>query len=311
MTKKQIIAGLLCLLAMIVLLVNLLTAAFPQYAAVFFSQGKTVKEVVLKYDNAPSQGKIQILLVPGHEPDYGGAEYGSIIERDLNVALAQRLEAYLSTNDKFEVVVSRDFNKWNTDLDNYFTNNLAAIQDWRNEQKKEMTTLVNEGRINLIDSVQHNSAPTLVATHLYGINKWANENKIDITLHIHFNDNPKINGRPNFSGFAIYVPEKQYSNSTSSIELANDLLSGLSTVSGVSTMPQESAGVVQDQDLIAIGRFNTSDTLSALIEYAYIYEGKLRTKEMRRVFMDKMAEATAKALTNFFEKKATVFSLTS
>lgn len=301
--KKQIDAGILCLVAMFILLVNMLTVSFPQYAAVFFAQGKTVKEVVQKYNQAPVQAKVKILLIPGHEPDFGGAEYMGILERDVNVALAEKIADNLRQNSKFEVIIGRDFYNWNSDLANYFKSNMMEIEKWKDGQKSAMYDLVKEGKVELVDSPGHSIAPTVPAMHLYGINKWANENGVDITLHIHFNDNPMIKGRPRFSGFAIYVPEQQYSNSSSSVELATDLMKGLSVVSSVSDMEQESTGVTPDQDLIAIGRFNTADTLSVLIEYAYIYESKLRTKELRKAFIDEMASATADSLVIFFESR--------
>jgi hypothetical protein len=47
-----------------------------------------------------SQKKVRILLVPGHQPDYGGAEYmspyGDIKERDLVVELADDLQTFSS-----------------------------------------------------------------------------------------------------------------------------------------------------------------------------------------------------------------------
>ena len=171
-----------------------------------------------------------------------------------------------------------------------------------------MIRLINNGKLNVVTSVGHSTAATEQAIRLYGINKWASENNIDITLHVHFNDNPRYNGLPKYSGFTIYVPEKQYSNSTSSVELAEDLMRGLSTVSSTSTLEQESTGVVPDQDLIAIGRYNTADSLAVLIEYAYIYEQKLSTKSLRKEFYAKMAKVTAEALTNFFESRTVLSS---
>lgn len=299
--NTQYIAGVLCVIAMFIVVANIAFVGSPQYAAAFFAQGKTVKEVVLKYDNAPKQNKVKILLVPGHEPDFGGAEYNGIIERDLNVALVNKIAELLKSNEKFEIIIARDFDNWNPDLKKYFDENLPAIEKWRNAQEGEMLSLVSQGKIELVNSVTHNTAPKGPALRLYGINKWANENKIDVTLHVHFNDNPKIKGKPKFSGFSIYAPEKQYSNATSSMEFANSLLKGLLSVNNISTMEQESLGVVEDQDLIAIGRYNTADSLVALVEYSYIYESKLKTKTLRNTFMDKMASTTASSLIDFFE----------
>ena len=61
--------------------------------------------------------------------------------------------------------------------------------------------------------------------------------------------------------------------------------------------------MIEDQELIAIGRYNTSDSLSALIEYAYIYEPFMQDKEKRDDFINEAASSTAKAVNNFFESR--------
>ncbi len=303
MKNLQNTAGGLCLVAMLFILANMFTAAFPQYAAVFFAQGKTVQAVVAKYDKAPAGAKIKILIVPGHEADFGGALYNGLVERDMNVALAEKILSELSSNDKFQAILARDYYKWNQILESYFNKNLADIKKWKDSQKGEMLSLVKNGKIELIDSVPHNTTPTTQALRLYGINKWANENKVDITLHVHFNDNYRKNGWPKYSGFSVYVPEQQYSNATSSVALAGDLLAELLNIGQVSTLEPESTGVVEDQDLIAIGSYNTADALSVLVEYGYIYESQFKTRDLRLAFYDKAAKATARGIVNFFESR--------
>lgn len=293
------------LLLLIIIGLTLITFVpnLPKYAAVFFAQGKTVKEVIAKYYGSNEESKVKILLVPGHEPNFGGAEYAGILERDLNVLLVDKLADQLRTNERFEVVVARDSINWNRNLQDYFNSNWSDITTWRNNQEKDMSTLVANGKVFLVNSIQHNTAPSQAAIRLYGINKWASENEIDITLHVHFNDNPKINGYPRYSGFSIYVPERQYSNSSSSVELATDLFDGLESVSSVSTLKQESVGIIESQDLIAIGRYNTADSLVALIEYAYIYEPQIVNQASRAEFIDRVSLATAKSLVDFFESR--------
>ncbi len=304
MKNKENIAGILCLIAMFFVIINLFAVAFPQYAAIFFAQGKTVEAVVAKYEKAPKEAKVKILIVPGHEADFGGALYNGLIERDMNVALAEKILSELSLNEKFQIILARDYYKWNPILADYFTKNLEAIKKWKDDQKGAMLSLVKNGKIQLIDSVPHSTAPTAQALRLYGINKWANENKVDIVLHVHFNDNYRKNGVPKYSGFSVYVPEEQYSNATSSVALAGDLLAELLRIGHVSTLEPESAGVVEDQDLIAIGSYNTADALSVLIEYGYIYESQFKTRDLRTVFYDKAAKATTQGVVNFFESRS-------
>ena len=62
-----------------------------------------------------------------------------------------------------------------------------------------------------------------IALRLYGFNKWANENKIDAIIHIHFNDYPRPTkwtiGK--YKGFVIYIPDGQFANSKESTATCN------------------------------------------------------------------------------------------
>jgi N-acetylmuramoyl-L-alanine amidase len=275
-----------------------------KFATAFFAMGISVRELVVKYTEAPTNGKIKILIVPGHEPNFGGAEYKNLLERDLNLQLSERLQNDLIKNPRFEITLARDKNGWNKSIENYISKNQTYIKKWVSSKKTDMLRLIDNGKLRLISPiVDHTTVPPQSAIFLYGINKWAAENKIDIVLHVHFNDNPKYKGEPSYEGFSIYVPERQYSNSISSKVFADNLLEEISKIENTSTMPQENPGVIEDQDLIAIGRYNTSDSLSALVEYAYIYEPFMQNPELRNNFIDDAASSTARAIRNFFESR--------
>src|SRR5690348_1417178 len=93
-------------------------------AATFFIQSISANELRDKYKNVDETNKkVKIILVPGHEPDYGGAEYGSLKERDMTVDLALRLADKLKADKRFEVVLTRDKAGWNPDLQKYFDDN--------------------------------------------------------------------------------------------------------------------------------------------------------------------------------------------
>jgi N-acetylmuramoyl-L-alanine amidase len=83
----------------------------------YYSPNIAVSPVDLSITNT---GKVKILLVPGHEPGYGGAEYRDLKERDMTVELAQDLESFLNTNGHYQVFVTRDTYQWSTDFSNYF-----------------------------------------------------------------------------------------------------------------------------------------------------------------------------------------------
>jgi len=150
--------------------------------------------------------------------------------------------------------------------------------------------------------VEHIDAPSESAIKLYGINKWSNENGIDIILHVHFNDEPtrKYNREGKYAGFAIYVPERQFSNSKASYELAENVFDSLKSRFPQSDMPLEEKGIVEDQELIAIGAYNSLDGAVLFIEYSYIYEPQFINKTTRSIALKEAALQTYLGIREFF-----------
>lgn len=273
-------------------------------AAVFFTQSTTSTQLRTAFDNASStRKKLNVLIVPGHEPNFGGAEYLNIKERDLNADLALYLAQYLVEDGHYEVAMTRGTDGWNPNFENYFTTNSEEIKTFMVSQKMEMFRLVGEGKIILVpDPVVHNDTPSGVALRLYGINKWANDHKVDIIIHVHFNDNtPRRDGSPGeYNGFTIYTPERQYSNSQASLDISKHIFNRLSKMFPVSNLPVEDQGIVEDQELIAIGSYNTADAASMLIEYGYIYEPQFSVQSVRNVVLKELAFQTYLGLADFF-----------
>lgn len=273
-------------------------------ASVFFTQNTTAAQLRTSFENASStKQRLNILIVPGHEPDFGGTEYQDIKERDLNADLALFLAQYLVEDGHYNVVMTRGKDGWNPYLQEYFTAHDEEIKTFVRSQKTEMVRLIKEGKvIKISDSVPHNDAPDDVALRLFGINKWANEHKVDIVIHVHFNDNsPRRTDTPGeYNGFTIYTPERQYSNSQSSAEIARNIFKRLSKMFPVSNLPIEDQGVVEDQDLIAIGSSNTVDAASILIEYGYIYEPQFKVPSVRTTVLKELAFQTYLGLADFF-----------
>jgi len=278
-----------------------------QLAAVILSHNpKTVAQIQADYASAsaPVPKKVRILIVPGHEPGYGGAEFGSVKERLMTVELGDDLQQFLDTDGHYQTFITRSDTAWAPTFADYFKNNWNDIVAWQQASHNEMSHLVSVGSITTpVSSVQHNVAPQDVALRLYGITKWANENDIDITIHIHFNDNP---GHPNgvagsHSGFAIYVPTGQYGNSSTTKAVADTIFKRLSKYNPVSDLPGESTGIVDEPDLIAIGANNTADSASMLIEYSYIYEPQLVNPDLRSTALKDLAYQTYLGLQDFFD----------
>lgn len=283
-----------------------------QLAAVVTHNPRTIAELQKKYsvDAERGKAKIRILLVPGHEPGYGGAEYGSLKERDLTVQLARELQGFLGANSKYDVIVSRGDQAWNPVFEKYFKDSWASIIEWQKAHKEESLRRVAHFDTDFVPKVYHNTAPNDVAYRLYGMTKWSNENAVDIAVHIHFNDYPghgwMVPGE--YSGFSIYVPEKQYLNSTTTRAIAESVFGRLSKYNAVSDFQGESAGIVDERELIAIGANNTADAASLLIEYAYIYEPQIVNPEARDLAIRDLAYQTYLGLEDFFHQGKTTVS---
>jgi len=273
-------------------------------ASVFFAESTSATHLRDVFNSATStKRKLKILIVPGHESDYGGAEYLNIKERDLNADLGLVLAQYLVQDGHYDVLITRGREEWSPALAEYFANHADEIKTFILSQKAEMAKLVEEGKMSTMsNALPHNSAPSDVALRLFGINKWANDHKVDIVIHIHFNDSsPRRNGVPGeYNGFTIYTPEHQYSNAEASHAVAESVFNRLSKMFPVSSLPGEDRGLVEDQDLIAIGNSNTVDAASILIEYGYIYEPQLQTTEVREHILKELAFQTYLGLTDFF-----------
>ena len=272
-------------------------------AAVFFRQSITVLDLKNKYQNSLNgQNRIHVLVVPGHEPGVGGAEFGKLKERDMVVELGNYLVGFLNNDGHYDTTITRDKTAWNTIFSNYFATNWDSIIAFYRNQKTQMSSLLNVGLVKPTSGAYHVNATPDVAIRLYGINKWANENNVDIEIHIHFNDFPrkKQSAPGQYNGFTIYVPEGQYSNSSSTKAVASAVFARLSKYNPVSNLKTEDAGIVEDQDLIAVGSNNNANAASMLIEYGYIYEPQFQDATIRDLALRDMAYQTYLGLQDFF-----------
>lgn len=278
-----------------------------QLAAVITRNPRTVAGLQNKYaiENKKGSPKVKIILMPGHEPNFGGAEFGDLKERNMTVELAVALEGFLRNNGKYEVVVARDDNSWNPILDDYFKNSWNSIIDWQKVHKEESLRIISSNPPKDPPKVVHNPAPDDVAYRLYGITKWSNENNVDIVIHIHFNDYPghewKVPGE--YSGFSIYTPEAQYANGTTTRAISESVFKRLQKYNPVSNFPGESDGIVEERELIAVGASNTSDAASMLIEYGYLYEPQFTNPDAHKIAIKDLAFQTYLGLEDFFNPK--------
>lgn len=267
----------------------------------------TINELKDKFQSA--NRKVRILIVPGHEPGYGGTEYRDLKEREMNVELSTQLADFLKNNGHYDVMLARDDNQWSPTLMNYFITQWDQIIAFFKENKQDTLQAINPNATVTGNplakpgkTVQHNAARNDVALRLYGINKWENENAVDIAIHVHFNDYPghASNQPGEYSGFTMYVPESLYSNSTTTRAVAQTVFRRLAKYNAVSNLPIENAGIVEEPELIAIGAYNTTNSASMLIEYGYIYETQFQDPITRHSTIKDLAFQTYLGLQDFF-----------
>jgi N-acetylmuramoyl-L-alanine amidase len=273
-----------------VLALSFLLLAFPAHAAT-----TSVTQLQAKYQTALKGGeKVKVLIVPGHEPGFGGTDYQGVYERDVNVAIAQALAAQLKTDPRLSVTVARDGTSWNAALTDYFAKEWDSIGEFIQSHKAQTTTTSDVSSSGF--QASHNTAPTDVATRLYGITKWANENGIDLAIHVHLNDS----GDFNQSGFAIYVPDASFGNAVPSQALGVKIANELNRYNATSSLAIENLGVTADKDLIAVGAYNTANFPSVLVEYSYIYEGKIQNPAILPLAERDFANSTYRGIERFF-----------
>jgi N-acetylmuramoyl-L-alanine amidase len=272
-------------------------------ASVFFVESVTTDGLRQKYARAArGDSKVKILIVPGHDNDSWGTEFRGVREAEMSAAVGEELARLLSGDPQYEPVLVRTRQDYAKEFRDYFIAERAAVQGFVANKKQVMKDLVKAGMIHRAQGVVHNAAPFEVVWKLYGINQWANDNRADIVLHLHFNDYP---GRPyarvgRYNGFSIYVPETQFSNARASRAVAESLFTQFSKFFAASNFPLEDSGIVPDQDLIAVGAYNTLDAAGLLIEYGYIYEERFKNAAIREAFLKELALQTYIGLNNFF-----------
>jgi len=288
-----------------------------QSAAVFLVPSITIAQITSDYHgsqfgdsvamtspvSSESAKKVRILIVPGHQPDSGGTEFNGLYERDVVVDIADTLATLLAQNPHYDVMVARTKTAWNPILQNYFDTHALEIETFRQSQILKMASHLADGSIlPEADKVYHNDTPLPAALQLYGINKWTSDNGYDITLHLHLNDyagrRARVVGK--YDGFTIYVPDRQYSNAEVSKVIGESIAARLNAYHATSTLPQEDAGVVEDQELIATGSNNSADGAALLIEYGYIYEPQFQESSIRAVAVADYAYQTYLGLQDFF-----------
>jgi N-acetylmuramoyl-L-alanine amidase len=271
-------------------------------ASVFFTDSTTTEDLRSDYEDAKNgAAPMKIIIVAGHDNDFPGAVYKDRREADMTIALAAKLSELLKQDKEFEIMLTRTSAGYNSSFWEYREREKQNILNFVKSKKQNMETLIEAGSVHEYDGVKHNKAPGEVVTTLYGVNKWANELGADIVLHIHFNDaaDRRYGKSGDYSGFSVYIPEHQYSNAGASRSVAKSIFDRLSKFYSKSDLPKEDAGLVESQDLIAVGAYNTLDPVGLLIEYGYVYESEFDA-EVRDKTITELAWQTYLGIHDFF-----------
>jgi N-acetylmuramoyl-L-alanine amidase len=252
-----------------------------------------------------------ILLVPGHDTDTdcknnptcnSGAIFRNIYERDLVVTVANNISKILGSDPKYKVIVARDTKSWNPIFATYFLNNKQAILDFKNQHQAADKLLKASGQEAIVpDTGTHTTASQTTAIELYGINKWADENDVDLVIHLHFNSSPTKNQRiPGpYHGFDMFIPDAQRTDSATSRTIAEDIYDQLEKKFTPESQGSGYKSLYEDQSLIALGASNTLTKPAILIEYAYVYEKMLQTSSLRTQALEQMAEQTVAGIQDY------------
>ncbi|MCX6716623.1 MAG: N-acetylmuramoyl-L-alanine amidase [Candidatus Taylorbacteria bacterium] len=245
-----------------------------------------------------------VLIVLGHDSLTGGAHFKDIYERDLVSDISEKISVDLNSRVGYKAVVSRDKKEWNPLFTEYFKNEEQNILDFKNlHQAEEKKKLSSGSKKFVLDMANHTNVDKATAVKLYGINKWANDNEIDLVIHLHFNDSerPNENSPGEYKGFTIFIPESQAINATSSRMVAEFIYAELGKILTPEVVGNQKTSIIEDQSLIALGASGTLTKPSLLIEYAYIYEKMLRTDEERAKSIDEMAKRTTQGIINYVD----------
>lgn len=258
------------------------------------------------------QKKIRILIVPGHEPDNGGTNFGDLYERNLVVPISQDLEQFLNANSRYQTFITRDATEWNQIFADYFQNEWNQIIAWESAAKKSFVESAPPNQ-NISQEIPNNAA-TDDAMRLYGITKWADENNIDLMIHIHLNNYPDAMAKGvagKYSGLVMYMPASDLTNGAESSPIAEAVFKRLSIYNPISNLKVESKGLETDDQLIAMGAYNTAKMATMLIEYDYIYEPQFVNPLVRDIAFKDLAYQTYLGLEDYYDKNTDVTATSS
>src|SRR3989344_5649972 len=92
-----------------------------------------------------AQETIKILLVPGHDDEVWGAQYGNMKEADMTLALATKIYNLLKKDEKFEVYITRSSEGYTKEFADYFADRRRTWYLSRKMPKKKCKARLTTG----------------------------------------------------------------------------------------------------------------------------------------------------------------------
>lgn len=269
-----------------------------QVASLFFADDLTPDEIQRDY----YARRLKVLIVPGHDNIDGGTSYKGRMEASYTVKIGEYLFDYLSKNPNIEVLMTRNESGYTKEFADYFSREQQAIAAFIDRSRGYFKQLSVSNSVETAPPpMAHIRVNKRITNILYGINRWANDNDVDIVLHIHLNDYPKKSSHPGYDGYSMYIPDPSFPNYLPSRKIADALSKNFSRYWAKSNMRLESDTIMEDSDLIAVGSYGTLRSASVLLEYGYIYEPRFQTE----IMLKEAAFRTYQGLLSYFgdEKK--------
>ncbi len=306
MTKMNAVIGTALLLGVAALLFVASDTHLPSWKKLVsnvFSESITPDDVKLRYRDS----HVRVVVAAGHDEDHWGARFGDLKEEVLTRGISKHLTRFLEEDPYFSVTAVRDgeTGAYTPEFAQYFDTRRSEILEFMQTQREGMRARLFNGEVVRNVTIAHNPAPREVAIRLYGINHWANQRDIDLLVHLHVNDYPtRASGLPGkHSGFSVYIPESQYPNARASRAMAETLYAQLARFVGPSTLPGERAGIIESQELIALGSNASQESASLFIEYGYIYEPQFLNPVLREQMLQELAFQTYVGIRRYFSEE--------
>ncbi len=196
----------------------------------------------------------RILLVPGHDDEYGGCRGKAGQEENINLAIAEDIKFFLDRDSDFVAEITRSTSGYTKPLRDFLDSN-------RKELRERALDILREESSELVERYTRN----------FGLAEYSNRKKPDLTIHVHVNNDPTDS---TLQGFVTFW--SQYNNSYyRSRKFAAQIRNKLASEFPMSTSPAERHGISARPYVVLGSPWLRVKPPSVLVEYGYINDTTL------------------------------------